>query len=142
MTENGLFAAREAHVAGERQLAPNAGGASPDAGDRNDRSAAQAHQDVVKGSEAAPTGRKACRVLRVSKEIIVSEEEAGNRAVEHDDLELLVILDCGDNSVELRDCCRPEDIEWRVVERNAPVVRRAVRGKDARTGRLGCSRFL
>ena len=121
MPENGLLATREAHVAGKRQLASNAGRASPYAGNGDDRRTAEAHQNVVEGAEAARAGRQARGVLRAREEIVVGEEEARHRAVEYDHLDRLVALDRRDDRVELRNGLRTEDVERRVIERDAPI---------------------
>ena len=49
------------------------------------------------------------------------DEEALDGAVEYDDFDPLVAFDRGDNRIQLWNALRAEDIEWRMVERHAPV---------------------
>src|SRR5262245_36980498 len=113
MPENGFLTARKAYVAGQRQFASDTGCTAPYAGDRHDRRTAQAHQHVVQRPKAARTWWKARRLLRSREEVVVGEEEAGHRAAEHDNLNLLIAFNRGDDVVELRNGLRTEYIQRR-----------------------------
>jgi hypothetical protein len=49
------------------------------------------------------------------------KEEALHGAIEHNDLHMLIRLDCGDDLVELRDLLWSEDVQRRDIECHAPV---------------------
>jgi hypothetical protein len=77
----------------------------------------------------------------------VRQEEARHRALEHDDLDLGVGLDLGDDAVQLRNGLGTENVERRVIQRDAPVFRREALEPDLLLRRgvspgVECSRRL
>src|SRR5712691_3926640 len=129
--QDGLFAAGEAHVAGQGQLASDTGGAAADRRDRHDRGPAQPYQHVVLRPQPERPRRQAGRVLGSRQEVVVSHEEPLDRAVEDDHFEVLVGFQRRDDFVELRNGFRAEDVEGRMIERDAPVRGRSSRQHDA-----------
>ena len=61
----------------------------------------------------------------------MSDEEAVDGAIEHDDLDPIVGLERGDDLIQLRNALRAEDVEGWMVEGDAPVERRPSFETDA-----------
>src|SRR5262249_54056029 len=102
-----------------------------DQGDRYNGRAADPHQHVRQRLQARGAGWDTGRVLKLREEIVVRDEEALDRAVEHHDLDLIVGFDLRDNLIQWRNAFRAEDVEGRVVEDNSPIGRRASFETDA-----------
>jgi hypothetical protein len=60
-------------------------------------------------------------VFRLCEKVIVRQEETLDGAVEDDDLYIIVGFECRDDLVQLRNGLGANDIQGRVVKRNAPV---------------------
>ena len=125
LRQDRLLPAGEAHVAGERELAADAGRPPANRRDRDDRRAAQPHEHVGQRLQAGRARRQARRVLGLGEEVVVRQEEAVDGAVEDDDLDVLVGLERRDDLVELRNRFRAEDVQGRMIERHAPIGWRA-----------------
>jgi hypothetical protein len=65
----------------------------------------------------------------------VRQKEALDGAVEHDDLDLLVGLQRGDDLIKLRNRLRAEDIDRRDIKCDAPIRRQASFKPDLTNGR-------
>ena len=52
----------------------------------------------------------------------MSHEESFNRAVKDDHFDVLVSFNRCDDFVELRNRCRTEDVEWRMIKRYSPIL--------------------
>src|SRR3954468_13269377 len=87
-----LLAAREAHVAGERELTAVSGCPPPDQRDRDERGARQAHQDVGPRLEAGRTLREAGQILEVREEVGVIQKEAVDGTFEDHHVHSLIAL--------------------------------------------------
>src|SRR6266481_8153286 len=57
----------------------------------------------------------------------MSHKESFNRAIKDDHLDVLVSFNRCDDFVELRNRCRTEDVERRMIKRYSPIVGRAPR---------------
>src|SRR5258708_31009286 len=75
--------------------------------------------------QACRSRREMRQIFKVFKKIQMNQKEAFNSTVEDHDLNLLVSFDCRDDLVHLRKHLRTEDVEWRMVNRDSPVVPRA-----------------
>ena len=111
LRDDGLLAAGETHVAGERDLAAVAGRAAANEGDGGDWQARQTHEKVRPGRQARGTGRHGGQVLELGHEIGVIQEVVVDRAVEDHDPDLLVGLESVDDFLELTDHLRAHDVE-------------------------------
>src|SRR5262249_55278606 len=74
-------------------------------------------------------------LLERSQEIVMREEEALDRAVEHNDLQLLIGLDRRDDLAQLRHGLGTEDVARRVFEGHPPVRRQTALKMDLPDGR-------
>ncbi len=51
------------------------------------------------------------------------DEEPFDRAIEDNDFQIFVAFDCRDDLLQLRNRLRAENVERRMIERDAPVLR-------------------
>src|SRR5215510_11467801 len=74
----------------------------------------------------------------------MSEKKPLNRAVKDHHFDVRVSFQRCDNFVELRNSVWPKDVEWRVIECHAPILRRPSRQKNllGHRGVAHCSSFL
>src|SRR5258708_5455521 len=75
--------------------------------------------------QACGPRREMRQIFKVFEKIQMNQKEAFNSTVEDHDLNLLVSFDCRDDLVHLRKHLRTEDVEWRMVNRDSPVLGRA-----------------
>jgi hypothetical protein len=108
--------AREAHVAGERELTAVSGRPPPDQRDRNERGARQAHQDVRPCLQAGRTLRDAGQILELREEVGVIQEEAVDGAFEDHHRHPVVVLERRDDLPDLPNELRAHEVDRRVVE--------------------------
>ena len=96
-----VLSAREAHIAGERELAAVPGRPAPDQRDRNERGARQAHQDVGPCLEARRALRDARQLLEVREEVRMIQKEPVDGTFEDHHLHSVVILERRDDLSDL-----------------------------------------
>src|SRR5262249_26819879 len=125
LRQDGSFATRKAHVAGECKLTSDTGRPSPNQRYRHDRRTTQAHQHVGQWMQPCGSGRQTHGIFRSCKEIVVSQKEPLDSAVKNHHLDLLVSFECSDDLVQLRDRFGTEDVERRVIKRDSPIRGRA-----------------
>src|SRR4029077_18282835 len=113
--------AREAHVAGERELTPLSGRPPPDRRNRNERSARQAHQNVRPCLEAGRTLGDARQILELREEVGVIQKEAVDGTLEDQHLHSVVRLERRDDLPDLRNEFRTHEVERRIVEYDTTV---------------------
>ncbi len=121
LREERVLSAREAHVAGERELTAVSGRPPPDQRDRNERGARQAHQDVGPCLEAGRTLRDAGQILEVREEVGVIQKEAVDGTFEDHHLHSVVVLERRDDLSDLQNEFRTHEVERRVVEYDSTV---------------------
>ena len=121
MREERFLSAREAHVAGERQLTAVSSRPPPDQRDRHERSARQAHQDVRPCLKAGRALRDAGQILEVREKVGVIQKDAVDGTLEDDHLHSVIVLDRRDNLSDLPNELRTHQVEWRVVEYDPKV---------------------
>src|SRR4030081_1258489 len=114
--DKSFLSAREAHVAGERQLTAVSGRPPPDQRDRNERSAREAHQYVRPCLEAGGTLRDADQILDVREKVGVIQKDAVDGTFEDHHLHSVVVLERRDNLSDLPNELRTHEVERRVVE--------------------------
>ena len=105
----------------ECKLASDAGRTPADGGDGHDWSAAEAYQHVRKLCQARRAWRQISCIFQPCKKVIVSQKETFDRAVEHNNLYIMVAFKCCDDLIQLRDGLRTKNVQGRVVKRNSPV---------------------
>src|SRR6266576_6622777 len=75
--------------------------------------------------QAGGSWREMRQLVKFCKEIQMNQKETFNSTVKDHYLNLLVSFDCRDDLVHLRKHLRTEDVEWRVVNRDSPILGRA-----------------
>src|SRR5580692_8479425 len=75
--------------------------------------------------QAGGSWREMRQLVKFCKEIQMNQKETFNSTVKNHHLNLLVSFDCRDDFVYLRKHLRTEDVERRVVKRDAPILGRA-----------------
>src|SRR5258708_39606717 len=121
MRQERSLSAREAHVAGERELTAVSGRPPPDQRDRNERGARQAYQNVGPCLEAGRTLRDAGQLLELREEVGVIQEEAVDGTLEDHHLHSVVVLKRRDDLPDLQNEFRTHEVERRVVEYHTAV---------------------
>jgi hypothetical protein len=116
-----LLSAREAHVAGERELTAVPGCPPPDHRDRNERGARQAHQDIGPCLEAGRTLRDAGQIVEIREEVGVVQKDAVDGAFEDHHLHAGVVLERRDDLSDLQNEFRTHEVERWVVEEDSTV---------------------
>src|SRR5262249_528605 len=72
LRQDGFFATRKAHVAGQGQLTSDTGSPTPNRCYRNNWRASQGQEHVWQGLQTSGPGRQAGRVLESCQEVVVS----------------------------------------------------------------------
>jgi hypothetical protein len=121
LREERFLATREAHVAGERELTAVSGRPPPDQGDRNERGAREAYQDVGPCLETGRTLREAGQIVEVREEVGVVQKEAVDSAFEDHHLHSVVVLELRHDLPDLWNELRTHDVERRDVEYDSTV---------------------
>src|SRR5262249_55742912 len=121
--QDGFFAACETHIAGQCKLTSNTGSSPPNRCDRYNWCTAQTHQCVGQRLQPCRSRRLNGRILRLRKEVVMSQKKPFNRAVKDDHFDLLVTFERCDDFVELRNAFRTKDVEGRMIEGHTPISR-------------------
>jgi hypothetical protein len=106
--------------------------------DRHDRHLTQANQHIGQRRQTGLARRHTRRCFQRRHKIVVRQEEAIDGTIEHHDLQIRIIFYLRDHAVQLRYRFRSKDIEWRMVDRDAPIGWRHTRDPELllRIGRL------
>src|SRR5271155_1386594 len=123
LRQESLFAAREPHVAGQRELAPDTSRSPANHCNGYDGRTTDARQHVRQLLKSRGSGSEVDRISWFRKEIVMSQEETVDSAIKHDHLQCRLGFECGDNFVQFRKSFRAEDVERRMIERHSPVHR-------------------
>src|SRR5258706_9230506 len=75
--------------------------------------------------QACGSRREMRQIFKLCKKIQMNQKETFNRTVKNHHLNQLVSFDCRDDLVHLRKHLRTENVEWRMVNRDSPVLGRA-----------------
>src|SRR5690242_13941763 len=76
--------------------------------------------------QARGSRREVRQIVEFCKKIQMNQKEPFNGAVKDNQLNSLVSFDCRDDLVHLRKHLRTEDVERRVIERDSPILGRAL----------------
>src|SRR6266699_133038 len=115
-----VLARREAHVAGEDELAAHATHAAPDFCEADNWRLRKAHERIHQNREArgAHSGHD---VSDLARQIEVRQVEVRNRALEYNDTQGLSVIHPDKKVLEGLKDIRIDDIEGRIVEYDPPV---------------------
>src|ERR1700694_2518005 len=127
LRQDGLFATGKTHVAGKGKLTSHTSRPSANRRYRYDRSTTQAHQHLGPWMQPCGSRRKMRQIVKFCKKIQMNQKETFNGTIKNHHLDLLVSFECRDDLVHLRKHLRTEDVERRVVERDSPILGRALR---------------
>src|SRR5882724_12265874 len=123
MAESRVLARREAHVAGEDELAADAAGAAPDFCDADNRGLREPHERIHENRK--PGSSDSCGdVPNLASQIEVRQVEVGNCALENNDAQALGRIHSDKKVLEGLEDVRVDDVERRIVEYDSPVRRR------------------
>src|ERR1700730_6509382 len=121
-----FFSTGKTHVAGKGKLTSHTSRPPANRRYRYDGSTTQAHQHLGPWMQPCGSRRKMCQIVKLCKKIQVNQKEPFNRTVKNPHLDLLVSFECRDDLVHLRKHLGTEDVERWVVERDSPIVGRAL----------------
>ncbi len=124
MSQHGVLARCEPHVAGEDELAAHAPGPASDLRDAGDRGLADSDERIHQDREARrPGGLEQAEAPRDIGQIKVAKVELRIRALEYDDAKALAGVHSSEQILEAFEHGGAHDVEGRVVEHNPPVTR-------------------
>src|SRR6266446_10401221 len=140
LAEKRVLARGEPQITGENKLAPGAAGASPDRGDADHRGANQTDKDVDPGRQSSGTDPECLSPAGVVLQVIMGQVEIPVGAVEHNDVEVRILLDEAGEVAELGDGRCRDRVNRRVIERHMAVSGVTAFDPAVRPGSFGFSR--
>src|SRR5712672_417713 len=96
----------------------------------HNRRTAQAHEHVGQRLQASWSRWEPGRVLEFGNEIVVREEKPFHGAVKNDNFDLFVGFKRCDDLVQLWNGVRAKNVQWRMINGDAPIVRRRPHKKN------------
>src|SRR5258708_2093733 len=123
MAESRVLARREAHVAGEDELAADAAGAAPDFCDADNRRLREPHERIHENRKPGSSDTWG-DVPNLASQIKVGQVEGRNRALEDNDTQILAGVHPNKQILEGLEDVRVNNVEGWVVEYYPPVRRR------------------
>src|ERR1700704_2918525 len=130
MREDRFFSAGAAELTGPGELTSDAGRSPPDRRNRHNRRTAQAYEHVGQRLQASWSRWEPGRVLEFGNEIVVREEKPFHGAVKNDNFDLFVGFKRCNDLVQLRNGVRTKNVQWRMIQGDAPIVWRRPRKKN------------
>src|SRR5579864_5127157 len=119
MAESRILTRREAHVAGEHELAADAAGAAPNFCDADNRRLCEPHERIHQNGQARSADSRH-DVPEFPRQIEVRQVEVRNRALEDNDTEILAGLHPNQQILEGLEDVRVNNVEGWVVEYYPP----------------------
>ncbi len=120
LAQSRVLARREAHVAGENELAAHAPNATPDPRDADHRGLGETHERIHQDREAGRPDR--CGdVPRLAGQIKVSEIEVTIRALEYNDTQARARVHSSEQILEPFEYGGVHNVERRIIKHNPPV---------------------
>src|SRR6266481_8687383 len=123
LAESRVLARREAHVAGEDELAAHAPDAASDLRDADHRRLGETDERIHQDRETRRTDR-CCDVPCLAGQIKVGKVELRIRALEYRDTQARADVHSGEQILEAFEYCGVDNVEGRIIEQNPPVRRR------------------
>src|SRR5882672_6104584 len=110
----------ESDVCGEGELAARTASPAPESGDRHRPRSAEPDQDVRPVMERSARRRQRVEGGLIGRDVVVGQEEVRVGAAEDHDGHSIVLLDLGEQRIELDGHHRVDEVDRRVVEGHAP----------------------